>query len=388
MARTNVGVNSPQAVKRWSTALAVDYMRELYWRKFMGKGMNHVIDEKTDLEQGMGDEVKFDINIRLKERPTYGDAVLDGSEEKIDYYQDEVKIDQVRKAVSAGGRMARQRTLHNLRGNAKTLLATYFAEWTDELIFAYASGTNGANIINDNQLFTDDSFAGNSITAPDSSHMFFAGQAKSKATLTATDIMDVTLIENIKTAVTMFNVKDVNTMRMKPIKVGSGKHHVMVMSPYQARDMRRSNNTGDWLEIQKHAGMRGDKNLIFQDSLGMLAGVVLHENESVRLFNDYGIGANINAARALYMGTQALTCAYGSNASGEDMTDVMGIDVSGMDITSVKSNSRMHWVEGTKDLGNQRVIAGGTIMGITKTQYNDRDYGIVTVDSAYNDVSN
>ena len=388
MARTNLGPGSDQAVKRWSLGLSIDYMRRIYWRKFMGRGSDNVVEEKTELESDAGDEIKFDLNVRMLGEPVYGDNRLEGNEEQLRFFQDELRIDQVRKAGSAGGRMTRKRTIHDLRMLNRARLAEYFAEWTDEILFAYGSGINDSTVDNANRLFRSTSFAGNPLSAPDEDHLMygFAGgenndtQPTSRATLDATDVMSVNLIENVNTRVRMFNTEDIENMRMRPVMVGSEKHYVVVMSPYQSRDLRRSTTSADWLEIQKNAGMRGEKNPIFTGALGMIDGTVLQSSESIRLFSNYGAGANVNAARALFMGAQAMTCAYGGGRGQNSTGGSSELRSQGAGL------SRMEWVEESKDYGNEINVAGGMIFGCKKTRFNGRDYGLVAVDTAYNQV--
>lgn len=385
MARTSIGPGSAQAVKRWSLSLSIDYMRRIYWRKFMGRGSENIIEEKTELESDAGDNIKFDINLRMVGEPVYGDNRLEGNEEQLRFSQDELNIDQVRKAGSAGGRMTRKRTIHDLRMLNRARLAEYFAEWTDEILFAYASGVNDSTVVNANRIFRSSSFAGNALTQPDSDHIAYGSDGAgagptSKATLGATDLMSVNLVENVNTRVRMFNTSDIETLRMRPVQVGPDKHYVLVMSPYQSRDLRRSSTTADWLEIQKNAGMRSEKNPIFTGALGMIDGTVLQMSESVRLFSDYGPGNNVAAARALFLSSQALTCAYGGgrgqNASGG--SEQLRQQGAGL--------SRMQWVEEAKDYGNEISVAGGMIFGCKKTRFNERDYGVVAVDTAYTEV--
>jgi N4-gp56 family major capsid protein len=73
------------------------------------------------------------------------------------------------------------------------------------------------------------------------------------------------------------------------------------MHTYQADAMRQDAGTGGWLDIQKAAAAaEGNKNPIFQGTLGMYNDVVLHKHRNVIRFNDYGAGGNVNAARALF----------------------------------------------------------------------------------------
>jgi hypothetical protein len=58
--------------------------------------------------------------MQLNMQPIEGDAELHGKEEALQFYSDNVYIDQMRGGADAGGRMTRKRTLHDLRKIAKS----------------------------------------------------------------------------------------------------------------------------------------------------------------------------------------------------------------------------------------------------------------------------
>ncbi|MNL38154.1 hypothetical protein D3C87_1603480 [compost metagenome] len=94
----------------------------------------------------------------------------------------------------------------------------------------------------------------------------------------------------------------------------------------------------------------------------MINNVVLHSHESAIRFNDYGATADIDASRSLFMGRQAGVVAYGT-----------------------EGGLRFSWKEETKDYGNQQNVIAGTIIGIKKTRFNGKDFGVMAVDSASTD---
>lgn len=367
MANTVIGVNDAQAIRTYATRLATDWKKMLYWDRFMGDGPNNIVEEKTDLESAAGDKIQFDLNMRLQGAPVYGDDTAEGKEQSLRFLVDEVKIDQVRKPTDGGGRMTRQRTLHNIRKLMKERTAEYLAEWQDEVMFVYASGDFGNTAMNEDAVFTDPSFAGNDVESPDSSHITYGGAATGKADLATTDVMSTMVIERTATKVSMLNATNRDVVNMKPVRIDGDLHFVLTMSPYQKHSLRTGAASTDWMEIQKLAGVRGGKNNIFRGSLGMFNNVVLHEHPSVRRFDDYGAGANVAAARALFLGQQALTAAYGNGTDGK---------------------SRMIWAERDFDYGNQIAIAGGMICGVKKTRFKAKgsgagtDYGVMAIDTA------
>jgi N4-gp56 family major capsid protein len=359
MSTTTIAFGDPKAAKRWSADLAVDVRKKSYFEaRFIGTSENSVIQRKTELESDSGDTITFDLSVPLRGKPTYGDARVEGNEENLRFFSDQVKIDQVRHSVSAGGRMSRKRTVHNIRKIARDRLGDYFYKFTDELLFIYLSGARGINadFIEDT---TYTGFAGNALTAPDASHLMYGGSATSKASLASTDIMAPGVIEKAVEKAGMMQAENPDVANMVPVSIDGDDHYVCVMSEYQATDMRTASG-GTWIDFQKAAAAaEGRNNPIFKGGLGMINNVVLHKHRNAIRFSDYGAGANVAAARALFMGRQAGVIAYGT--------------ANGM---------RYDWEEVMKDYNNEPAIAAGFIAGMKKATFNGLDFGVISIDTA------
>ena len=359
MSQTVIPWGDPKAQKKWSATLAVDTVKKSYFeQRFIGTDDNAFIQRKTELESGPGDRVSFDLAVQLRGQPTFGDARLEGREENQKFFTDEVAVDQIRHAVSAGGRMTRKRTAHDLRATGKARLGDYFAKLHDELIFMYLSGTRGVN--QDYTLPTTfTGFAGNAFQAPDAAHHMFGGSATSVATITANDKMSRNLIERAKVKADMMQALDPSAANMVPVNIGAEKHYVMLMSEFQAYDLRQEIGNAGWLDVQKAAAAaEGKANPIFRGGLGMINGVVLHSHRNV-IRHLGGAGGNVPISRALLLGRQAAAIAYGS-----------------------KGGLRYDWKEELKDYDNEPTVASGFIGGIKKTRFNGKDFGVITIDTA------
>jgi N4-gp56 family major capsid protein len=362
MAVTTVAFGDPKAAKSWSANLAVDQRKKSYFEnRFIGTDDNSVIQRKTELEGDAGDTISFDLCIQMRNKPTYGDARLEGKEESLKFYTDQVYIDQVRHAASAGGKMSRKRTAHDMRAIAKSRLGDYFARLMDELFFMYLSGARGINedYIEDT---TYTGFAGNAFAAPDTDHLLYAGAATAKNNLVVGDKMVKGTVEKALNKAEMMQARNPEAANMVPVMNGSDEQYVVLMSPDQAYDLRVADTTG-WLDIQKAAAAaEGRNNPIFKGGLGMIGGAVLHKHRNAVRFNDYGVGVNLNAARALLLGRQAAVVAFGTSGG-----------------------LRYSWEENTKDYGNEPTVASGFIGGIKKTRFNGKDFGVISIDSAAKD---
>ena len=350
MALTEFGVSHALAVKWWSTSLAVEAEKKMYFGKFIGS----VIERKTDLEKNAGDKITYGLRMKLRGAGVTGDGTLEGNEEALTYYSDSILIDQLRHAVRSKGKASEQRVPYNMRATAREALATWWAERFDELLFVYLSGARGVDSTLTLPLsFT--SFAGNSLSVPDAAHIQYA-DGLAKATIVNTAKMDLAEIDSL-----VEKAETVDPM-IQPIMVNGEKRYVLLIHPYQATDLRTNSSTGQWQDIQKAAAARGNSNPIFKGSLGVYNGVILHAHRNVVRFSDGGSGSNVALARALFLGAQAGAIAFG-NGGGESV-------------------ARYSWKEELFDYGNQLGVAAGSIFGVKKTIFNSKDFGVIALDTA------
>ena len=360
MAKTIIGVGDPKAVKRYSALLATDTAKKGYWTsRFFGKGVDASapVHQLNELENQAGDLITYDLSVQLAGQGVEGDDTLEGNEEKLTLYTDSLYIDQYRHAVDTGGAMTRKRTIHNLRDIAKKRLSDWWQRVFDELLFMYASGSRG---VNSDFVFPTDytGFANNDLSAPDSDHLIIGGGAKTA--MDSGDKMTLNFIDVAKTNAQMLGGDSSQTPQLQPVMIDGEEHFVCVMSPWQAYDLRTATGDAGWLAIQKAAAAaEGKKSNIFKGALGMHNNVLLHEHSNVIRFSDYGNPATVTAARALFLGDQALTMAFGSAGNG----------------------LRFDWNEEPKDYGNDLGVAAGTIFGIKKTTFESKDYGVIAIDT-------
>lgn len=365
--RTIVGLNDAKAVKKFSAFLAVDVGRKSYFsKKFMGVGeeAQTPIQMLPHLESDAGEQIAYDLVMQLKMQPIEGDNTLEGNEEDLKFYTDQVYIDQMRGGVNTGGRMTRKRTIHDLRKIARVRQSEWWARIFDELFFIYLSGARG---INADYTFptTYTGFANNSLVAPDSQHILYGGAATSKATVATTDKLALALIDRAQARAGSMGGGTSGIPALQPCEIDGEEHYVLCMHTFQEYDLRTSTSTGQWLDIQKAAAAaEGRNNPIFKGGLGMYNRTILHSHRGVIRFSDYGAGSNVAAARALFMGRQAAVCAFGSPGTG----------------------LRFDWHEETQDRGNQAVISTASIFGVKKAAFTidgtSRDFGVIALDTA------
>lgn len=373
--QTKFGVNDPQEVKKWGTDLAVAVNRESYFSSSMAsesKRARTPIQVITDLEKDAGLEVTVDLLMPMSMEPVV-QAKLEGKGAPLKYFTDKLRIDQVRGAVGAGDRVTSKATLRNLREDAKIVMKDWWARLQDELHFIYLSGGFG-NYGGTGYLWTaaNAMFSVNAITAPDSQHIMYGGDATAKADVGTNDGFDLRLIDRAVAKAETMGGDGSNELSMVPVNVDGKKCYVVLCHTFQYDAMKANASTGQWLDIQKAAAAASGSNaLLFKNSGGMYADCVIHKHRNVMRFNDYG-GGSVKAARALFLGSQAGELAYGSSGG---------------------SGTRYRWTEVMTDHEDQVEIGTHCIMGVKKSTYKSkdgsvtRDFGVIALDTYCADVA-
>lgn len=345
MAVTSYGTNDPLAVKLWSKRLSVEVLKNCWASKFMGKTSASVIQIKDETQKGPGDKITYGLRMQLTGAGVVGDGTLEGQEESLTTYNDAVVIDQLRHAVRSAGRMSQQRVPFVVRDEALSGLRDW---WTDRVDASFMNQICGYT------AQTDSRFTGlNATIAPDANHIDIADGAGSTTEGSITTISTYTLsfidkaVERARTL----------TPAIRPVIVQGKKFYVQFLHPYQVTDLRTNTATGQWVDIQKAAMTGGEieDNPIFDGSLGVYNGTILHED--VRVTN--GVSATTtalaNIRRAVFCGAQACMIAFGRDNGPERFT----------------------WVEELFDYENELGVSAGLIFGIKKAVFNGTDFATV-----------
>lgn len=352
MAVTAFGTNDAQTVKLWSALTMREILKKTTFMKFVGTGSDSIIQRLPDLEKTAGDTIKFDLLMQMTGAGVEGDNRMRDNEEALVYYQDSVKIDQLRNA-HAFRRMSQQRTLHNLRTDAKTNLSDWFAGKLDDYMFRALCGD------------TTFDFAGNTGEAPDNDHFVVSGDV-TKTTAIATDETSLGTNDQIQLADLDYAKEAAVTLTppIRPARIDGQEYYVIVLHPYSVTDIRldvANSAYTDWPTIQMYANKRGLNNPMFTGALGVYNGMILYD--STRIYSPRS-----NVRRNLFLGAQAGVFAMG-NAYEK------------LEQTRVGKDNLASWYEEVDDYGNEKGISVGCIFGIKHTRFNSKDYGKMVITS-------
>ena len=348
MALTEFGINDPQAVKLFSKMTFREAIRGTLFSKFMGKGKQSIITRHTDLEKNAGDTVKYDLLEQTSGAGVTGNNWMKGNEAPLTYYQDSVVIDQLRQGHQFD-RMSQQRTIHNMRTDARENLSDWWKHTLDNYMFRYLCGDTTIN-------------HGQAGLAPDSDHYIVCGDVSHSGTI-ATD--EASLGSNDQ-----FDLMDIDYAKEKartiapmirPTMIDGDEYYVVVLHDYSLTDLRVNTNssaTVKWTDIQQYANVRGLKNPIFSGANGVYNKCIIYDSNRI-------YSPRTSVRRNLFLGAQAGTFAIGNAYDRIDQKKFGDLPMS--------------WVEDLDDYNDKKGIAAGMVFGIKATRYNSKNYGCMVM---------
>lgn len=383
MALTNFGTLTGDQLQAWSRDFWKVARNQSFINQFAGTGSNAMVQRVTELTKSQkGTKANITLLADMTGDGITGDFTLEGNEEALRAYDISIELDQLRFANRIAGRMADQKTVVNFREQSRDALAYAMADRIDQLAFLTLSGVtynfknNGAlrysETPTDGHALDDLEFASTVSGPTEARHRNVNSNgdivAGNTATITADDKLSYKAIVNLKAY-----AKD-NYIR--GIRAGAGQEIFhMFVTPQQMAGLKLD---ADFIANVRNAGVRGASNSLFSGTSSvMVDGVMIHEFRHV--FNTagatagtatnvgaagykWGADADVNGARALFCGAQALA-----------MADI-GLP---------------EMVEDTFDYGNQSGISVGKIFGLRKPKYNTdvsgdvQDFGVIALDTAF-----
>lgn len=375
MATTSFASLTTEELKLWSMDTWKVARRRSFWEQFTGTDENAAIQRVTEFKSDRkGAKAVITLVPDLAGNGVIADQALTGNEEAMVAYDWVFQVDQQRNGVKLSGKMADQKSIVEFRKKARNALGYWLADIRDRLITLKLSGVafnkrldgttitfNGAQ-----DTLTNLSFA--TAVAPSSKRKLYLGATGAITDGLGTDASVGTLRD--------FTYDDIvklqalaKTRGIKPVRgAGGNECYHLVMHPSQLSRLKLDTN---FISNIRHAGVRGDKNDLFQgtNTSIMVDGVMIHE--TLYTYNTLGAASGSrmgstgvdHGARALLLGAQA-------GALG---------DIGDMD-----------WQESdVNDYGNQPGIGIAKIWGVDKPQFkgswddsaNLQDFGVITVDS-------
>lgn len=349
MATTDYPVNHPLAQKLWAKELFHDVIGESFAGKFMGKSSDSLVQIKTETQKDAGDRIRIGLRGLLTGDGVQGDSTLEGNEEALNTYYDDLLINQLRHAVRSDGEMSEQRVPFSVRAEAKAGLKEW---WIERLEISLANQLTGFTTQSDTR------YTGNNATsAPTSGRFINGGSQTAESSLSATTTNAILLADLDKAVALAKTYVSGGRQRIRPVMVNGKPMYVAFLHPDQIYQMRAQTATGglwDFLRAQVEGGKIADNPLLTGASF-IYNQVIVHEWSY--LPHTVDLTTDTNFRRGVLCGAQAAAIGFGQNGGP----------------------SKFNWKEELFDYQNQLGVKAGTIFGIKKTVFNSIDFGTIVL---------
>lgn len=362
MATTAYGVNNALAVKLWAKKLFVEALKATRYAQFKGaSSTDSLVSLRTEMQKSAGDRVTIGLRMQLTGTGIQGDNTLEGNEEQLLTYSDNLFIDQLRHAVRSAGKMSEQRVPFEVREEAKAGLADW---WSDRMDMALFNQIGGA---------TTQQTGPNAVATTSTSNLYTGMQAAIAPTaLTGIIICDSNVGNTTEASLcltTTFALKltdidravaraKVATPAIRPLKINGDNMYVCFIHPYQTFQLRNNTTAGQWQQVQQ-AMLQGGKiadNPIITGALGSYNNTLLIEDARVPCVAS-SVTSSTSYRRGIFCGAQAAAIGFGGD----------------------NGDQAMNWVEKTFDFGNQLGVSAGLIWGLKKLVFNSSDFGTLVM---------
>lgn len=375
MAMTNFGKLTLNAKLAWGRRVWREARNTSFiMQHFVGESEQSVIQRVTELtETSKGTTAAvFTLVPDMEGDGVVGDNQLEGNEEELKAYDQTITYDQIRNANRLEGRMADMKSTVRFRETSMNVLRNWLAQRIDELAFLTLSGvsysfkTNGAVRVGSQFPMLD--FA-DDVTAPTANrHRRWDDttglEAGATNAIASTDKPTWDMIVALKAFA--------EESYIRPVKTENGiEVYTLFMHPRQIAALKGDEK---FIEAMKFARERGQSNTLFKGTGmgGTASGIYIDGINIVsyrNVFNTlgapsgskWGAASDVDGARALLVGAQALAVA---------------------DIGVAK------WVEKDFDYDNSPGISVAKLIGFKKPVWRSaytgtmEDFSVIAIDTA------
>lgn len=360
----------------------------------------------TDLSKSAGETVSVDAFDTISGKPLMGDRNAEGRGEALSSSSMDIKIDNSTKVVDAGGKMAQQRTIHQLRGIAMAQLQGYFPRLHSQLAMVHMAGGRGSQTGKDwvVPLASDPDYADilvNSVKAPTyNRHLVVNGTSFTEGgaqlgSIASTDLWTLAHVDDLAVRLSDHN------FALQPVRLNDDPaadddpiKGVLFLSERQWAQIKTSNSYQTAVQQAWARKSYGTKHPLFSGEPIMWNGILIRKlpkfairfaisentnvitaanrytaTESVQAVNG-SLGAGYAVERSLLMGAQALAYVFGRNQG---------------------SDTGFNWLENPYNFDRNLEVAGEAMGGMAKLRFTfddgagnkePTDNGVFAIDSA------
>lgn len=293
--------------KQWDNNYFKEYLNQNWFKKFMGRGTNSVIQVREELTKKPGDQITLTLVNRLTGEAKSQNETLEGNEEDMSLRSFGITVREYSHAVKFS-KFEGQKTGIALRETHKDVLMDWNMELDRDLIIEAMGSINGV-------AYASASEAQKDAWLVDNADRVLFGAAKSNASSNdhsaALANCDTTADKLTPDAISLMKrmAKQANP-RIRPIRprssIGASDGYVLLAPTEMVRDLA-ANST--FSQANRDAGIRGDENKLFTGADYVWDNVYVYEIEDIPSLG--AVGAASAVVRPCYLlGAQALGVAW------------------------------------------------------------------------------
>ena len=326
--------------KRWAKDLFKIILPAVEFQYLVGSGSDSIVQMRTELGKGEGDEITFGIRLPLQGEGVIGDDTLEGNEEGLRFRDFKMTIEEINHAVDTGGKMEEQRVPYNLVQEGKSALQEWWADRLSDYLINVLCGVS-------TWKWAGKTFA-QANTDPTTYHHLKVNDV-AEGSMTAADTIDLTFLDRAKQRADLMNKQHEKTFKVRPLMKGGKRYYRVILHNYVFDNLRQNTNVGQWGDLLRAAGKLGDPSVEIEYN-----GLMVSKSERIP-----EIATNVY--RNVLLGCQAATWAWGG--AGDSKSTVMAFHPY------------------TRDAERYLMIRGGGIFGCKKVVFDAHDYGAIALSS-------
>ena len=333
----NFLTNNALTRKKWAKDLFHVMLPEVEFSYLVGPSTDSIVQMRTELGKGEGDQITFAIRRQLLQEGIVGTAVVEGNEEKIRFKDFAMLIEELNFAIDTGGKMDEQRVPYDIMAEGKAALTDLWASKLSDYVINTLAGNSTYKI---NGL----TFA-QACTEPDTGHKITVNDI-TEASISSSEIMDLTFLDRMKQRA---EIPSTGCDKIRPLKIGGKNYYRVILHNYVYDQLKTNTNISQWGDIRRAAQDLNLDKVEFEYN-GMLV------TKSERMPSLY-----TNVYRSILCGAQAATFAWGGAGESKSTT--------------------LAFVPYEKDAKRYIMIRSGGIFGCKKVVFDSKDNGVITAAS-------
>jgi N4-gp56 family major capsid protein len=346
------GINDAETVKVWARGLDAVVVKQTSVFRYTG-GSNALCEEKGELTKGPGDRVRFLLRALPSGDGVSGTETLEGNEEGMEVYYDDLLIDQLRYATRVPWRnIDQQRVPFEIRAEGKNQVEDWATDRLDTVFFNVLCGYTPIESQTNNDKYN----GFNTITEYDSASIVRPNSVASDETLGTSDRFNLDVVDKA------VHIAKTRAIPIRPLKIDGDEYYIMFLHPNHTYDLR-TQTSDQWYTTFQNAlqGSHFRDNPLFTGGLGIWNKTIFVENNRVTPGVNSSTGASVaNARRAVLCGAQAMKMAY-ARYGGRF------------------GKGKFSWVEKGFDYDNELGISVGFIYGMKRSIFNSQAFGSLLV---------